>query len=608
MECPILHETMVDPVICSDGHTYERRAIEQWFREHGTSPMTNLPITSNLIPNIALRQMISSRPSDDIICYSFGNILKIVCKEKATKTPIDIVLAIDNSGSMEISAGIPGQIETQCYSRLDLVKHSVLCILETLDEHDRISVVVYNSSANLLLTPMYMTPENKKKAQDAVKRIHAGGSTNIWDALNTSMRQDQDSILFFTDGQPTSGPMNIVQKLRTTEYKGKIYTFGFSNDVNSTLLNDIGEFYFICDSTMIFTVIVNFLANMRNLVGRVNGQNVYGGQTKYIKGSSAHMVYTDTTTRDITPIQLHEADTEGVCIMEFIDIITNSPTRRQLEDFVDKYRDDSGPFVKDLLANITDQVYLAVSQEYYSKWGKHYLYMFATGLREQINTNFKDPCVQHFKGFSFERYQTELDQVVEHVPAPPPSLIYQGRTYEVRSMSFFNSTSNPCFLPYNRVRMGDGTMKQVSDIKKGDRVKTPHGSSRVLCVLKTFMEAGVPCMISQVGTLYVTPWHPIRYNDEWVFPQDIQPAIPTVTDAVYSFVIEEHHIMNIENTDVICLGHGYTNGILKHPFWGTHKVIESMKRSLGWEKGIIHLRSGCCVKDQVTKLICDLNI
>ena len=460
----------------------------------------------------------------------------------------------------------------------------------------------------MLFTPMYMTPENKKKAQDAVKRIRAGGSTNIWDALNTSMRQNQDSILFFTDGQPTSGPMNIIQKLRTTEYKGKIYTFGFSNEVNSTLLNDMGEFYFICDSTMIFTVIVNFLANMRNLVGRVNGQNVYGGQTKYLKGSTAHMVYTDNTTRDITPIQLREADTEGVCIMEFIDIIMNSPTRRQLEDFVDKYRSNTSPFVKDLLANITDQVYLAVSQEYYDKWGKHYLYMFATGLREQINTNFKDPCVQHFRGLSFDRYQTELDQVVEQVPAPPPSLTYQGRTYEVRSMSSFNSTSNPCFMPYNRVRMADGTLKEVQHVKKGDRVKTPHGSSRVVCVLRTLISAGEPCMISQVGTLYVTPWHPIMFNNNWRFPEEINPAIPTVTDSVYSFVLEEHHIMNIENTDVICLGHGYTNGILKHPFWGTHKVLDSLKRFPGWERGLVTLRSGCCVKDPDTGLICDLKL
>lgn len=60
--CPITTELMVDPVICSDGHTYERYAIEEWFK-HGkdTSPKTNLRLANrNLIPNIALRQGIDA--------------------------------------------------------------------------------------------------------------------------------------------------------------------------------------------------------------------------------------------------------------------------------------------------------------------------------------------------------------------------------------------------------------------------------------------------------------------------------------------------------------------------------------------------------------------
>lgn len=29
--CPITFELMIDPVIASDGHTYERSAIEKWY-------------------------------------------------------------------------------------------------------------------------------------------------------------------------------------------------------------------------------------------------------------------------------------------------------------------------------------------------------------------------------------------------------------------------------------------------------------------------------------------------------------------------------------------------------------------------------------------------
>ena len=38
--CPITGQKMVDPVVAMDGFTYERYAIERWFRDHNTSPMT----------------------------------------------------------------------------------------------------------------------------------------------------------------------------------------------------------------------------------------------------------------------------------------------------------------------------------------------------------------------------------------------------------------------------------------------------------------------------------------------------------------------------------------------------------------------------------------
>jgi len=57
---PITLDLMNDPVICVDGHTYERQSIEKWFENKNTSPLTLLPLSSKtLTPNISLRQMIS---------------------------------------------------------------------------------------------------------------------------------------------------------------------------------------------------------------------------------------------------------------------------------------------------------------------------------------------------------------------------------------------------------------------------------------------------------------------------------------------------------------------------------------------------------------------
>ena len=52
---------MEDPVICCDGHTYERHAIEMWLRSNSRSPKTNQPLSSrDLIPNHALRNSIEA--------------------------------------------------------------------------------------------------------------------------------------------------------------------------------------------------------------------------------------------------------------------------------------------------------------------------------------------------------------------------------------------------------------------------------------------------------------------------------------------------------------------------------------------------------------------
>ena len=57
--CPITMELMNDPVICGDGHSYERSAIEMWLQNSDRSPKTNLPLQHlHLTPNHTLRMAI----------------------------------------------------------------------------------------------------------------------------------------------------------------------------------------------------------------------------------------------------------------------------------------------------------------------------------------------------------------------------------------------------------------------------------------------------------------------------------------------------------------------------------------------------------------------
>ena len=59
--CPLTHEVFVNPVILSDGYTYEETAIRTWLQRNNTSPMTGCDIAANtyLIPNRSVRDWIT---------------------------------------------------------------------------------------------------------------------------------------------------------------------------------------------------------------------------------------------------------------------------------------------------------------------------------------------------------------------------------------------------------------------------------------------------------------------------------------------------------------------------------------------------------------------
>merc|ERR1719421_2251666 len=50
-KCPITQEKMKDPVMASDGHSYERAALETHLMRSRTSPLDRSTITGPPVPN-----------------------------------------------------------------------------------------------------------------------------------------------------------------------------------------------------------------------------------------------------------------------------------------------------------------------------------------------------------------------------------------------------------------------------------------------------------------------------------------------------------------------------------------------------------------------------
>ena len=89
--CPITQDIMKEPVIDSEGNTYEKSAILEWLKISNKSPVTrNVIIASRLVPNRALIDSCSTNNkllNDVSNCSKCNKSIK-VSNYKGNKNPL----------------------------------------------------------------------------------------------------------------------------------------------------------------------------------------------------------------------------------------------------------------------------------------------------------------------------------------------------------------------------------------------------------------------------------------------------------------------------------------------------------------------------------------
>lgn len=267
--------------------------------------------------------------------------------------------------------------------------------------------------------------------------------------------------------------------------------------------------------------------------------------------------------------------------------------------------------------DLTGQVSEALSREdWYKKWGRHYLPALARAHLLQQCTNFKDPGLQHYGGRLFQRLRDEIDDIFVRLPPPKPSVraTTHDPTYRPpASMQAYHNSSNPCFHGDCAALLADGSTKPVARVAKGDLVATGAGddggggSARVVCVVKTHCRSGRAQLVRLDGSgLLVTPYHPVCVDGAWRFPCELGTALERPCDAVYSFVLEAGgHTMVIDGVRCVSLGHGIVaDPVVSHPYFGTPRVVEDLQQMHGWTAGLVEFETGCLVRHPETGLVC----
>lgn len=477
------------------------------------------------------------------------------------------------------------------------------------------------------------------------------------------------TIMLLTDGMPNirppRGELETLKRYLETNVglDCRIATFGFGYSLDSMLLHDISvigksSYAFIPDSSFVGTIFINAIANILSVACHSPKlQLEKKGDTKLEVSSYHHCVETTWgLSIDLPPllfgetfsilVKLSGEESDGCVLGATLDLgdtrleavpfeskefLENAKVHDELLVFLygclkakdvmftsfssklDRLKnivnglDQQSKMVKALKGDIDGQISEALSREdWYTRWGKHYLLSLSRTHSLHYCLNFKDPGPQFYATQKFENIRDSAEEIFLKLPPPTPS--YKASS-SLSSMTMYYNSSNPCFAS-GRVAMSCGLYKDVSLVRPGDYVSTSDGDKRVLCVVETKVSRGFEGLVEIDEGIFVTPWHPVRAlgEDRWSFPADLKHPSFQRCFRLFSFVIEGGSHLRLGGVyEAVTLGHGRKGDpCIEHEYLGTEAVIEDLKKMKGWQKGHIVLTNDPVVRDantgQITRL------
>ena len=94
------------------------------------------------------------------------------------------------------------------------------------------------------------------------------------------------------------------------------------------------------------------------------------------------------------------------------------------------------------------------------------------------------------------------------------------------------------------------------------------------------------------GGLMITPGHPVKHLNKWVYPRDVVEPMQTECEYIYNLLVDRVYIATINEIELILLGHTYQEGILKHEYLGSNQVVNFLQSVPGYNQGIVELHQG----------------
>ena len=562
-------------------------------------------------------------------------------KKIESRKPLLLISMIDVSGSMSCAASdLKNNNEEGGFTRLALVKHSLKTVVSTLSENDKMCLITFSDKAKMELEATNVDDLGKKKIFEKIEKMHADGCTNIWDSLRLAIEVTKrfenynTCLMLFTDGEPNiNPPLGIVPSLKEIidikNVNFTISTFAFGYNVDSELMEEIAQvgngIYGYCpDCTMVGTIFVNFMANILNTIEStvkidVKNKNLnkifeigglYSGMARHLGFILKKMNFKETDIslylgsnkkNEIKGIDLGENNDEImdqyfrfrlIKLLEEIISSKNKDNKKNLNNVKDLYDEinkikKKTEFMNNLLIDLIHenenhgQIEKAIKPEYFQKWGLNYLLSFLRfHLTEQCG-NFKDQTLKKYSNPDFEKLQKVGNKIFISLPAPENDFDKGENISQANFAQMCYNAYGGCFTGNAFVELNNGR-KQVRELRKGDKLKN---GDEVVCVVENKINRyeNVVCINDVCFSLY----HPIEIGGKWVFPCECFKVQKKFIDSWFNLVLKNKHEVILNGTKAITLGHNRKEGILKHPYFGTKKVIDALMKYNTYQTGFI---------------------
>jgi Ca-activated chloride channel family protein len=338
----------------------------------------------------------------------------------AAVQPVDLVVVLDRSGSME------GQ-------KIDDARKAIIQVVDRMGVQDRVSVISYANDARLDFPLSYLDHRNISRVGTRVRSIYPGGGTNLGSGLqygietllHTAGGPRQRKVILISDGLANQGITSLHglanMAAHGAEHNFTISTVGVGYDFNEVLMTTIadhgaGSYYFLENPAAFARIFEKEFENSRNVIAasvelRIPVQKEMqlldaGGYPLKVEGDTIVIRPGDVVSGQMRKIYLtYKADTAGSKKLQVDDIEVQ---------YIHEEKSVRHASNKKLTVELVDDEAAAYGSIDRQVWGKKVVEGDYSRLQDvvadAIRKGKKDEALAHIE--EYEREKSEMNAVV----------------------------------------------------------------------------------------------------------------------------------------------------------------------------------------------------